>query len=535
MKELRERYIKFTDSDKTFMYGLLLVFIVFLITRLQFYLYYSITPISYDSASYVAVAFTIMDFHTPLFEIRTPGYPAFLSMVWSISKTLYAVSFVQSFFTLFTAAFFLWAINKYYRSLLLVFAVAISIYISSSYFLILETALLTEGLFVNFLLITTALLILAMKSNKLSYWILLSATMAITNIVRPAGLFLCGIIVLLIIYFAMRKYKLKFYISLIVPFCLLIFGLCFYNYLTLKAFTITPFGETNLSGVTITFIEPSPEYPEYVNEAINKILSSIPKKDIPYVKNSFGVSKLYDIFLRNFHKEIHLIDDIMKHDTTKNYTYFQPVLRKIYMDALKKYPQVYAKFFLVNFYQFFININKEVEYYGELAKDYKKIYVDKIYVEILGKGGWQQVSSDESDYDKIKNFYSDEIDKTNFENITVSNTGEVTIQPTFLKTVYEIYQKIYNVAFRNLLWLMLFIFTFFISIFRMIKSKMSDTDAVIFFLFGAIFLSKALLVSLVECSLERYSYAVEYVYYLSLPFLILFLRNSKIKLQKIKN
>ncbi|MEO6696126.1 MAG: hypothetical protein ABIY50_01090, partial [Ignavibacteria bacterium] len=455
----------------------------------------------------------------------------FLSLVWMFSKTLYAVSLIQSLFTLFTVIFFLWTIKKYYRSLMLFFTIAITVYISSSYFIILEAALLTEGLFVNLLLITTTLLILALKSNDLKYWILFSASIAVTNIVRPAGLFLCGIIILLIIYFIFRKYKLKYFISLIAPFSLLIIGLCFYNYITLRAFTITPFGETNLSGVTITFIEPSPEYPQYANDAINKVLATIPKKDIPYVKNSFGVTKLYDIFLNNFHKEIYLIDDIMKQDTTKNYTYFQPVLRKIYMDALKKYPLVYAKFFLVNFYRFFVNIRKEVEYYGELAKDYKRIFVEKKYVEALGKGGWQQVSSDESDYEKIKQFYKEEIEQRgNFENISVTNSGEVEIKSTFLKSVYDVFQLIYNILFRNILWLIMFILTFSISIYRIIKSMLNETDAVIFFLIGAIFISKAMLVSLVECSIERYSYTVEYAYYMSLPFLILFFKKSKTKI-----
>jgi len=74
---------------------------------------------------------------------------------------------------------------------------------------------------------------------------------------------------------------------------------------------------------------------------------------------------------------------------------------------------------------------------------------------------------------------------------------------------------------------------FMLSIIILFKTKFSDPDAIIAFLIFMIFLSKALLVSMVESSLERYSYTVEFAVYFSIPFLLILIQN--LKNMKLKN
>jgi hypothetical protein len=518
--------IEKTNPDKVFRIYSLLIIIIFIVTRLPFYLFYPVTGITFDSASYCAVAFDLMNFNMPLFEIRTPGYPVFIASIWLLSKSLYLVSFFQSLFTLFTVLFFLKVVNKYYRTVLIYFAIALAVYITSSYFLLFETALLTEGLFVNLLLLNSAFLIIAFKKNTQADWALFSASLAITIIVRPAGLFLFSLVVLLTVLFLFKKYKSGFYAALIIPFSVLLLSLCLYNFITLGSFTLTPFGEANLSGVTITFMEPSEEYPEIVNNAIEEVTKAIPKKDVPYVMSSFSLTKLYNVFLFNYDKVIELVAAIKKQDENLTYTEIQPMIRKIYLDAIKKHPLIYGKFVLVNFIQFFRNIGNNIDYFEEIGKSYERFYIEKKYINRLEKGGWQQVSSNESDYVEIKDFYIDEVNKNIPGNyISVKDTNNAELKPAFIKSINENYEKIYDFLFRNKLWLILFIVTFTLSILRLFKSRFTETEALIFFLFGIMFISKALMVSLVECSLERYSYTVEFVFYFSLPFLILFIKN----------
>lgn len=99
--------------------------------------------------------------------------------------------------------------------------------------------------------------------------------------------------------------------------------------MTLRLFTITPFGEANLSGVTLLFMEPSPEYPQLVNDAIKNTLDSVPRSDINYVRNSSGISMLYNTFNENFYRQVSLTEILMKADSALNFVAIQPIIRKI--------------------------------------------------------------------------------------------------------------------------------------------------------------------------------------------------------------
>lgn len=288
-------------------------------------------------------------------------------------------------------------------------------------------------------------------------------------------------------------------------------------------------------GATILYMQPSVDYPAIVNEAIKNTLDSIPRKDISYVKNSSGISKLYHTFNDNFYRQINLIENLMKFDTTLTFVEVQPIIRKISIDAVKNHPGVYAKFFFSNFLFFFINISRNISYYENLAGVYKRSVIDKKYVDELEPGRWRQVSSDKSDNEKVISFFTAEIEKQkHLENVNINDAAEVELKPTILKSVFQLIEKIFIIIFRNILWIILYAVVFILSSYQLIKSRFKNIDALIPFLFCLIYLTKAILVSLVEVSLERYSYTVEYAVYFSLPFFILLLKNSKQKFQQIK-
>ncbi|MEP7146055.1 MAG: hypothetical protein ABI792_03490 [bacterium] len=521
-------FARFTGTKNIFLYSSLLVTLVFLITRAQYFVFYPILVLSSDSASYCAAAFDILNFHIPVFDIRTPGYPIFLSLIWMISKTVYAVALAQSLFTLMSAIFFLWVINQTYRSLTLLFAISLSAFISSTYYLILEVSLLTEGIFVSMLLISSGLLLLALKKNKNSFWIMYSASVAIVILIRPAGIFLLAILLLIFIYFLFNKYKLRFYLMLAGPFSVIIFCLCFYNYLTLGLFTISPFGEANLSGVTVLFMEPSQEYPQFVNDAIKNTLDSIARTEINYVRNSSGISQLYHTFNNNFYRQVNLTENLMLADTNLNFVGIQPIIRKISTDAIKNNPKIYAKFILSNFLFFFNNVKIVVNYYEQLSNILRRSYIEKKYIKELESGRWRQISSDKLDNAEIHLFFKKETDKQNeLEYVDIRDDGEIYLKQTFLKSLYEVYETAYNFLFRNFIWLILFSAVFVFSAYYLIKSRFRDVDAFVPFIFCVMYITKAILVSLVEVSLARYSFTVEFAVYFSLPFLILLLRKNK--------
>lgn len=524
-----KKYIQlFADPEKSFTYSILLFLIVFLFSRLQYFLVYPVLVLSSDSASYCAVALDLLNSDTPIFDIRTPAYPVFLFSIWLFSKSFFAVALMQSLFTLLTGFIFLFIISKTYSRYTFLFSIMLSIYVTSSYFLVLEKAFLTESIFVNFLLLNAGLLILALKKERNLFWIMYSVSIALLILLRPAALFLFGIVFILLIYFFIHKFKFKNYTSLVLPLSVIILGLCSYNFYTLGLFTITPFGEANLSGVTILFMEPSDEYPEIVNEAIKNTLDSIPRTQKNYIRNSWGISKLYHTFNENFFRQVNFTEDLMRLDPNLTFVGIQPIMREVSIDAIKKNPRSYFKFVMSNFIFFFNNQRITMNYYEQLAGIYKRSILEEKFTKELTSGRWRMISSDRSDNEKVAALFGDlTAEQKEVNTVFVNEQGSVEFQDSMYKSIYELTEKIYNIVFRNIFWVLLYFVVFIMSIIKLYKSRFRSVEALIPFLLCMTFLYKAVLVSLVEVSLSRYSYTVEFVYYFSLPFLLIMLTNSK--------
>jgi hypothetical protein len=501
---------------------------VFLLTRLPYFIFYPVLTISNDSASYIAAAFELMDLNAPMFDIRTPGYPVFLSLIMSVTDDAIFISLIQSLFTYVAAIFFLSVSYKYYESVIFYFAIAVSAFISSAYFLVLEMSILTEGIFTSLMLILAGLFIIAVKSESIFSWSIYSVLVAMLILVRPAGLFLVGLFGLLILFFIINKYSLRYYIAAIVPFSIIIVALCTYNYATLGKFTVTPFGEANLAGVTVLFMETSEEYPDFVYKAIDSTLSSIPKKDLRYVRNSYNPDNLFTAFRDNFHMQMNLVNYMKMNDSSFTYIKAQPILRQISLDAISKHPNIYAKFFYSNFYYFLTNIGRTIDYKNELARKYKQVAIDKIYLSQLQSGKWSQISSRKEYNERVLSYYLQRIEEQkNLAGFSVDAGGNVTLQPSFLMSLYGAAKVIFDFLFRNLIWLLIFALMSFMSIRQCISSRLTDKDAFIALAFVLIFVLKAVMVSSIESSLERYSYTVDFVIYMSLPFAIIIYKNGK--------
>ena len=100
---------------------------------------------------------------------------------------------------------------------------------------------------------------------------------------------------------------------------------------------------------------------------------------------------------------------------------------------------------------------------------------------------------------------------------------QVEIKPTFLQKLHIIYKKTHDFLFRNVLWVLGFFFVLVFSFVRLLKSRFSHSGALILFLLTLSALMHGLIISLSSFSILRYSYSMEFVYYLSLFLLPLIL------------
>lgn len=523
------------DFQKKFIAGSAVITAVFLLTRLMYYLYYPVIDISADSASYCAIALKMLDMSFPLFDMRTPGYPFLLTFVFLFSKNFILTYVFQSLIALFSALFLYRAICRYYTSAALYFAAAISVFITSTFFLVLEFSVLSESLFVSFIMINCSYLLMSLKDNRTSDWILFSVTTAILIIIRPAALFLMPVIFVMLIYFMFNKYGFRKYLSLILPLIVLIFSLCAYNYFTLKKFTISPVGDLSFFATTILYMEESPEYPPEINSAIKMTLDSIPKKEKAYVKDPKEIKKLYRIFNDNLFRSWRFVGFVMKEDSALTYMDIQPYLVQITKKAIINNPAVYARILISNLYQFMNNISDELKFFTQLSRSYQRIYTDNYYVKILEDDYWEQFYSDKTAAAEVTELYNIQIkDHGSFEYVKYSD-GTVLFQETLLKQIYEVYEKICNYLFRNIIWIFIFLFTFVLNTYMVIRTKFKDPGSFIPFIFGFMFMMNALFISILGTSITRYSYILEFILYFSIPFLIYQIQNFRMQINQTGN
>jgi len=518
--------VKNKSSGKNFLYGSLIIFVVFLLTRMQYYLFYPVVDLSADSASYCAIALKILSLTPPLLDMRTPGYPAFLSFIWIFSKDFILTYFFQSLTTLFSAIFLYRTFCKYYESYTVYFAIAISVFISSTFCLVLEFSVLSESLFVCFLLISSSYLIRSIMDNRTTNWILFSFSTSALIFIRPAALFFIPVIFIILIYFYINKFSVKFYISLIMPLCVSILMLCTYNYLTIKKFTLSPAGDLSFFACTILFMEESPDYPPEINYAIRTTLDSIPKKEKAYVRDPKELSKLNRIFNDNLFRSWRFVGLAMKENKSLTYMDIQPYLVKITYDAIKRNPEIYGRIIVSNIYQFLGNISDKLYFYSQLERSYKRIYIDKYYVEILKDDWWEQFYSDNTSAGDVIDLYNlQTLEYGEFKYFRYEDS-KVIFEDTLLKQIYIQIEKFNNFVFRNKIWLLFFLITFTYSSFRVLKSRFKDPVSFTAFIFCMIFIINALFISILGTAISRYSYTVEFIIYISLPLLFHLMKNS---------
>src|SRR5208283_905024 len=140
---------------------------------------------------------------------------------------------------LFSGLIVVYSIHRTFYLLTPLAAIAITAYISSMSQVLTDMALLTESVFTNLIILSIAMLILALKNRKMIYFIISSACMALSIYVRPTGQFFAVTYCMVLLYLIYNKYPGKNIYGFLAPFLALMLFLPTYNYFTYGKFNIT--------------------------------------------------------------------------------------------------------------------------------------------------------------------------------------------------------------------------------------------------------------------------------------------------------
>lgn len=170
--------------------SILLAFLAFLLTRLPFFLFYSIPGFSTDIFFYHLPVIDMVNGHWPVFDIRTPGYPLFLFLTYKLNLSIegvYLLQMLSGLFVLIAVSRILDScFNKYYWPAYILLV----LFYSTGEYIAFNTFILPLSLFTDLTILGGFLLVAGVITQKRSFLIACSFCLGFLIILRPQGLLL---------------------------------------------------------------------------------------------------------------------------------------------------------------------------------------------------------------------------------------------------------------------------------------------------------------------------------------------------------
>lgn len=350
----------------------LILLAVFLITHLPFFWYYPAVGLSQDSSSYLDIVNTLRDGKWPHFIFRTPGYPLFVWLVTAFIDRWLAVILVQTLLSLASALSLVYAVFRMSRPLALPAAIAMCGFLGSAQVLFYDISLLSDSLYTSCIIFSVSFLILALNAGKAAHFSSVSALMALAILVRPAGLYLVVIYVLVLAYLLWNRCPRHAVLAFAAPFPAIILAFCAYNCATLGEFVISPFAEANYAGATVLFWESDPRLPPLVNDVLRQLPESyreqgITREDLNAVRTSWDTDSLFEIYTKAYNR---MIWSAGWGSGTKfgadTYLHNRRYIKEVSMMAIRRHPVLYAKYVWVNMVMYFKGVGYKFDIYASL-------------------------------------------------------------------------------------------------------------------------------------------------------------------------
>ncbi len=502
-----------SKAEKTacsFHFSALLLTAVVLFTHLPFFLYYPVVGIASDSPSYVRLVDAIRQGVWPHFTIRTPGYPLLIWLVTGFADRWLIVILVQCLIALGAALLLIYAVNRSRKALTLPAALALCGFLGGGQALVYDTGAISESLYASVLIVSMAGLIFALVRKSPFAFASASAAMAASILVRPSGAFLLVIYLLTLAFIAWNRYPARALLSFLTPLPAVLLALCAYNRVTLGNFTLSPYGEENLVGATILYWEADPSLPDFVNEALKDLPESyrrenIPKRDLKIVHDSWDPALLYNIYLNSYNPLVH--NEQWGYGTRfhhGDYLATRAYIRRCCLVAIRRHPNLYAKFVLVNMLMFFEAI--------DLKFDFDAVLV------LRAKQNYASGHNREYDINYAKEYRS----ATPPVGMAVAGSGaaaNVTLSLPVLHRIQLALQAWHQRVFEQIVWIWAYFLVLVLSLMKLVRSRGRHLGAFILTVLTLMALGSAAVVCLVETACDRYSYPTQFIYYLSVALL----------------
>jgi hypothetical protein len=518
---------KFMESPPLYV-PVMLWTVIFIFNRLWLIVDFPIAGIHPDSTSYFNVSQSVGSGTWPRFHIRSFGYPVLLKLVFAISDRVMSLVIVQSFISYLAGVTVITASYFWRRILGVMAAIAMIAFYCGVTPMESDSAMLSESLYTSFIVLSFGFLLYSFSKNG-SVFSFASGSffMAATLLTRPGGIFLIVSFLMVALYMLWNQYSRILIASYLAPFLLMVLSMCAYNYMTVRVFSITAWGEANLAVATFTFWEKDESYPADINSSIDRIKDVINDRfkvvgiDPTRMSETWNHDYLSSVFVQGFNgkaRDMSMAISGSNYDSTS-----RQWIRKISIDSIKKHPDIYFKF-VVTMLRNYYTMPNEVHFSSYLYNRIKLIYIDNHFsikrgIDLMVKMG--------------KEFADSPPPKTVIINNNRDQNGSITDRVLLVDTpallVYNATYHIKLLFFTTQMWVVGFIIVMFVSFFKLVVTKFRDNVAFVLFLMAISNIGASLIISLVEYSQPRYSYPMEWTYYFSVLVGMPLLFFSKVK------
>ncbi len=413
---------------------------------------------------------------TPKFDVLPGGFPVFLYLIGLVSNKAITVAIIQNLITLFSSLFLIVAIDKYYKSISVVAAIGLTIFVNGKLNIQFDNSYNPESIYINSIIIVVGMLLFSLHSQKKIWWILLSISLIFPAVIRSNGIFIYFIIPLIIVYFIIKKSNLNFYLWFFIPFMCTNILWASYNYFTAGIFMIS---------------NPT---------RIMNIFSDNPKWGAEMILN----------------------DTTFRGSTGKPDKSFKSAVKYFFLFSAKKSPYYYT----------YLSQRYHEMYVSEIV--YKEYAAFDGAIEV--PESWKRNAMKEyyktQPFINCKNyfsFYSEKQDSL-ISSMSLSEIKNITNNNWIFLTF--LFQILYELFIFNSIWLYLYIICFLISLYMLVHTKYKNEQALFTFILISIHLISIIVITLTHgyslASSTRYEYTTEFSIFLAPFFVIQLLKSTGI-------
>jgi hypothetical protein len=500
---LRDGRSSFSIGEPPFLALAAILLAVFAVTRIPFFWYGPGVSFSQDSGGYLHLVDLMRAGKWPPFVIRTPGYPVLVWMVTSVVDRWAALILVQNLLSLASALGAAYSVQRLRRPLALPATLAMCGYLGSSQVLFYDISILSDSLYTSLAILSFAFLVLAYAEDGARAFLMASAAMAMAVLVRPAGAYFMVIYAVVLGQLLWTGRRRRAVLGFLLPFPVLILGLCAYNLATTGKFIFTAFGESNLAGATGLFWEPDPRLPPEANAALRGLPDSlrelgITDDDLRMMRTSWDSARLFELYSRAYNRLVWSGGwGTGSRFGPGGYLVNRAYIRAASMIAIRRHPELYAKFVWVNL----------GEFYGGIG--YKFDLASSLSYRAAGPASSQDVARSLVGPGEMPSGPAPA--PANVASAAPFGQG----LERFLKGLALGWQSFHGFIFQRVAWSWAFFALSIASLVQLARHAGRHLGAFLLFVLTLIHLGAGLVVCLSQIAMDRYSYPTQFACYLA--------------------